>query len=181
MDLAVRHYAATTPNLIPADFVASVLMSGGFHSYVLNQGHNVFTQRGEEAANFLYSLYSFSLERCALGLGEQVFNPFPANGDPNHEFVDGQLPQQQPPAFQPPPQEQQQQQPPLPQQQPPPQQPPYGVPEGHVPLPLGPNPNAVHVPPHLLGQNIGIVLPNPVPPQPNGAGGEEDDDIIYLD
>jgi hypothetical protein len=67
---------------VPAEFVALIQINGGPVGYTINMGHNIFNQRGEEAANLYDAVYKFSLERCAMGLGDQPYNPFPANAGP---------------------------------------------------------------------------------------------------
>jgi hypothetical protein len=43
-------------------------------------GHNLNTQRGEEALNFIVALYMFSQDRCLQGLGRQPYQPIPLLG-----------------------------------------------------------------------------------------------------
>jgi hypothetical protein len=80
--LAARHHAATTPGFLPATYVAMVQLNGGLMSYIINMGLDIRTQLGEEEANLIHAIYTFSLEQCILGLGEVPYNPFPHHGGP---------------------------------------------------------------------------------------------------
>jgi hypothetical protein len=82
LELAARHHTANTPGFIPSQYVATVQLNGGLTAFIINMGHDIRTQRGEEAANFMHALYTFCLERCALGLGDAQYDPFPFNGVP---------------------------------------------------------------------------------------------------
>jgi hypothetical protein len=82
LELAARHHAANTPGFIPAQYVATVQLNGGLTAFIINMGHDIRTQRGVESANFIHALYTFCLERCALGLGGVPYNPFPFEDAP---------------------------------------------------------------------------------------------------
>jgi hypothetical protein len=82
LELAARHHAAVTPGFLPSVYVATVQLNGGLTSFIINSGHNIYTPRGEEAANFIHALYTFCLERCALGLGDVPYIPLPIDGAP---------------------------------------------------------------------------------------------------
>jgi hypothetical protein len=80
LERAARQYAATTPNFIPENFVREVDLSGSVTAYAVHMGHNLNTQRGEEALNFIVALYMFSMHRCLHGLGLQPYHPIPLLG-----------------------------------------------------------------------------------------------------
>jgi hypothetical protein len=131
MELAVRHFAATTIGFIPSEHVATVRLNGSPLTYVMNLGYNPYSPRGEEVVNFHYALFYFCLDLCSQGQGDRRYNPNPLGGAylpqanaggvqgvnanhvppaPNHEFglndleeLFEDLPQQQQPA---PPQQQ---------------------------------------------------------------------------
>jgi hypothetical protein len=174
MEAAARHHAATTPGFIPADFVALVRLNGGPVGYTVNMGHNIYTQRGEEAANLFDALFKFSMELCIMGLGEQPYNPFPANVGPpltpnpegGADLQEGEVPQGNAPLPQ------------MPAGNPVPNPQPQG--QGFIPAPGAPY---LHVGPlpHPAGRNVGIVHPVPVPAHEGGLQNIEDQDIIVLD
>jgi hypothetical protein len=60
--------------------VAAVNLSGNVTAYAIHMGHNLNTQRGEEALNFIVALYMFSQDRCLQGLGRQPYQPIPLLG-----------------------------------------------------------------------------------------------------
>jgi hypothetical protein len=106
LERAARVYAANTPDFLAETFVHQVQLSGSVTAYAIQMGHNLHTQRGEEALNFLIALYMFSADRCLQGLGLVPYRPIPLLGGPppgenGHVPVNNPPPQNQGPAVQP--------------------------------------------------------------------------------
>jgi hypothetical protein len=74
---AARYHAATTPDFLPAEFAAQVLLAGGPANYTTSLGFNIQSVEGEEKVDFHAALYTFCLEQYALGLGWHPYQPGP--------------------------------------------------------------------------------------------------------
>jgi hypothetical protein len=173
LNRAARFYAATTPDFLPAEYVATVNLVGQPLDYVISLGYNIYTQRGEEMVDFHTALYLFCRLRCDLGLGWQQYDPAPFPGGPPPPPDNGNGGEAGN-AFGPAPGAVE----------------PEIVPGDHAqpqgqhnadPADPGPLiPPAAY--PHQLGPNVGIGYPMPAPQMNNGAvEGLDPEDIIILD
>jgi hypothetical protein len=191
---AARYHAATTPDFLPAEFASQVLLVGSPANYATSLGYNILSPLGEEKVDFYAALYSFCLEQYALGLGWQPYQPaFVLEGIPQPQGPElepagdpGADPQLEGDADEPMEDDAEGEQELLPPNIAPPPGDPVQIPaptpqhEDQHPNPAMANP-VPNVPPHLLGPNIGVVLPI-MGPNPNAvAAVEEDPNVIELD